>query len=34
MFGILGLTFLFVFAQALYLSRYMTEPDKTDRTAP
>lgn len=32
MFGILGLTFLFVFAQALYLSRHMSEPDKTDRT--
>lgn len=34
MFGILGLTLLFVFGQALYLSRYMTEPDKSDRSTP
>jgi len=30
LFGILGLTLLFAVGQAVYLSRYMSEPDKSD----
>jgi intracellular septation protein len=34
LFGILGLTLLFAVGQAFYLSRYVSEPDKSDGTAP
>jgi intracellular septation protein len=34
LFGILGLTLLFAVGQAFYLSRYVSEPDKTDGAPP